>query len=754
MKTKLILDVNKTQYAQLNYIVTGRVGDKSSNIVDVYVIDNGSPYNLTGLKVFFECTKPDSTAIRDDNGVKIIDATKGHFEYTFPVETFGALGKAKRAFFSIEKDTTTRATTQDFELVSLRNALDGNILSSHYISDFERISEEAEEVKELLDSTSKDINNAITELENKFDKAIEEGGVTPEVIIARKDSNGVVKENLKQRIDDDFIEHSGKIGDLEKSRELKNKLFKKSVFKKLPFRFPDYNKIVSTEDVTYIYPQAFTIDWDNKEIFVLYSPSGGASTKRWVVIFDLETESYKSCFSAGNAGGEGIVVKSESNGRFLYVKTQGSSLGKFSINTLPENLSTHSPIETFDVGMHWQFSYRNGTWLIEQTGAALGTYIRRRVFALFDDSFNRIGLLDIQPIHGGFFDSSYVDYVSKRQSIALGDGYIAQANGGYYGKGSPVKPYSYQGIKLLDSSGILIEEGLVAPDKMINKLEDEGFYCNRVELEGIHVSPFNDIYTLMIHQTYNTTQADQTGVIIFKEMSKDENTIDFSDIGRTYKGFSQINLETGVYPRSGDGNMYDPLTGSLFDSLDKILDFMTHTDSKSFSFYSSSVSVKDISGNVIPNGIYVTINNANNSAFFLTYFNPKGSKNYQIYGNGGSRTQVELFTGYSAKKLNLVNGATAFDEPRTPKIIIKSDGTRELTGLVNNVPKDGTTAFANLSSGDMPLKNMVFIAPHSASTSGGYATVSVLMSGRIVVNFISTSAVTVSLEGIRWLTTE
>ncbi|MDA1861146.1 BppU family phage baseplate upper protein [Bacillus cereus group sp. BY122LC] len=185
MKTKLILDVNKTQYAQLNSIVTGRVGDKTSNIVDVYVIDNGSPYNLTGLKVFFECTKPDSTAIRDDNGVKIIDATKGHFEYTFPVETFGASGKAKRAFFSIEKDTATRATTQDFELVSLRNALDGNILSSHYISDFEKISEEAEEVKELLDSTSKDINNAITELENKFDKAIEEGGVTPEVIVAR-----------------------------------------------------------------------------------------------------------------------------------------------------------------------------------------------------------------------------------------------------------------------------------------------------------------------------------------------------------------------------------------------------------------------------------------------------------------------------------------------------------------------------------------------------------------------------------------
>ncbi|MEK4889737.1 BppU family phage baseplate upper protein [Bacillus sp. FSL M7-0996] len=143
MKTKLILDINKTQYAQLNSIVTGRVGDKSSNVVDVFVIDNGAPYNLTGNTVFFECVKPDNTFVRDNNGVKIIDAAQGYFEYTFPTQTFGFAGKAKRSFFSIEKNSTVRATTQDFELVTLADAQTNRIPSETYISELDELISEA-----------------------------------------------------------------------------------------------------------------------------------------------------------------------------------------------------------------------------------------------------------------------------------------------------------------------------------------------------------------------------------------------------------------------------------------------------------------------------------------------------------------------------------------------------------------------------------------------------------------------------------
>lgn len=213
MKTKLILDVNKTQYAQLNSIVTGRVGDKVSNVVDVYVIDGGIPYNLTGLKVFFECAKPDNTVIRDDNGVKMIDVAKGHFEYTFPPETFGAIGKAKQAFMSIEKDKTIRATTQDFVLVTLPDATSNRIPSESYLSDLDKLIQELNEMAlEEINSqaaaeatAAKDFASQANELSISIQKQLNEtvinGDSSVEAAQARVDKNGDVYQTLKDRID-------------------------------------------------------------------------------------------------------------------------------------------------------------------------------------------------------------------------------------------------------------------------------------------------------------------------------------------------------------------------------------------------------------------------------------------------------------------------------------------------------------------------------------------------------------------------
>ncbi|MFI8707619.1 BppU family phage baseplate upper protein [Bacillus sp. NPDC077411] len=168
MKIKLILDVNKSENAQLNYIVTGRAGDVASNIVDVYIVDGGNPYPLTNLGVFYECTKPDNTVIRDSTGVNIIDATAGHFEYTFPKETFNIPGRSKRAFFAIEKDKVIRATTQDFIIVSLPNALDGNIQSAQYISDLEKLIADGNKMLSGLNSQAAAMQTKINDLNKQI----------------------------------------------------------------------------------------------------------------------------------------------------------------------------------------------------------------------------------------------------------------------------------------------------------------------------------------------------------------------------------------------------------------------------------------------------------------------------------------------------------------------------------------------------------------------------------------------------------
>ncbi|WP_255477204.1 BppU family phage baseplate upper protein [Bacillus sp. BB56-3] len=213
MKTKLILDINKKQHAQLNSIVTGRVGDRWSNTVDVYVIDNGVPYNITGMNVIFECAKPDNTVVRDDKGVKMIDAAKGHFEYTFPTETFGAIGKAKQAFMSIEKDTTIRATTQDFVLITLPDAITNRIPSESYVSDLEKLINELNEMalEEINSqaaaeaSAAKFFANQANELSISIQKQLNEivinGDSSVESAQARIDDDGYTYQTLKERID-------------------------------------------------------------------------------------------------------------------------------------------------------------------------------------------------------------------------------------------------------------------------------------------------------------------------------------------------------------------------------------------------------------------------------------------------------------------------------------------------------------------------------------------------------------------------
>ncbi|EOQ18666.1 BppU family phage baseplate upper protein [Bacillus cereus] len=151
MKTTFVLDIQKEKYEYTSLIVTGRMGDLASNTVDVHITNDGEPYSLTNLTVCYECVKPDDTAVRDKEGVNIIDAAKGHFTYTFPAEVFSVPGQMKRSFFSIEKDKTFRATTQDFLVIALQDALTGHIESETYISEFEKLKKQIDALQQAVD---------------------------------------------------------------------------------------------------------------------------------------------------------------------------------------------------------------------------------------------------------------------------------------------------------------------------------------------------------------------------------------------------------------------------------------------------------------------------------------------------------------------------------------------------------------------------------------------------------------------------
>lgn len=168
MKIKLVLDINKTQQAQLNAVVTGRQGDKETVTVNVFIVDSGVPYNLTGQDIYYEGLKPNNAYVRDKTGVKMINATQGNFEYTFRPETFGVAGVGRRSYFSIEQGGTVRASTQDFGLVTLADAMTGHTMSGPYISELEQLIQEAQWLVNDINSRWTSINTQLTQLQNKL----------------------------------------------------------------------------------------------------------------------------------------------------------------------------------------------------------------------------------------------------------------------------------------------------------------------------------------------------------------------------------------------------------------------------------------------------------------------------------------------------------------------------------------------------------------------------------------------------------
>lgn len=422
-----------------------------------------------------------------------------------------------------------------------------------------------------------------------------------------------------------------------------NKLFSRKIYKQYPLTFPHYDNIIQKFNLTYIYPQGFTIDWKSKEIFIVYEPNVGGDTQRWIVVWGLDGK-YKTTFQAGNSGGESIVIKYEDGTRYMYVKSKESHIGKYLLNILPAPMTHATPVTEINVNLAFNFSYRNGTWIVEQGKPSYGTYQRRTQFHLYNEDFVQTGTIEISGESGGYFSSTYADYIPKRQGIALGDNEIYQAIGGSYRTDQEkVVPYGYQGLSIVNRSGEVIAEALSDPAEMIKKLGVNNIYSDRVETESLHVSPEGKVYSLFIHLLRTSTNlATLTGIIIFEEMSADKDAIDFSDTARIFPRINKALLENGTFPMS-DGKLYDPYTGKRMTKFEDILALMEGTELASFNFFTNTTEgITDINNKSIPESTYVTITNASNYTYFVRMVSRLYTNEYLIYGNPNERVQQEL----------------------------------------------------------------------------------------------------------------
>ena len=490
-----------------------------------------------------------------------------------------------------------------------------------------------EEVNELLNALENELNLSMVNLKNDLEKSMSD------------------LEN-----------------DLEKSmskKESKNAIYKLKPLVEIPVRFPDYNKIVGKHDLKNIYPSAFDIDWDNNLLFLVslgaLLPSG-AMQDRIITMYDITTGEYKGYFYAGIYGGEGIVVKWENNKRYLYCQNGLGYLGKYDITLLPKNASKLESIENIHCNVHWTFGYDGTNWLITQGGSEKGYKDQRRAHAYYSDNFRRLGYILTDTKDTGYFNSDYYSDNTKVQSMTIGNGKIYMGIGAYHADGRQGEQGKI-GIKVLDSSGNLIETGLMNSQKVINKLNDMGKNADIIENEGVHVKRDDGrVFSLMIFRNpERNPDSINGGIYIMEHYSSDLNAIDFSECSSTLIGTSIEGYQPMTY-QDPNGKMFleNHLTGKKLNSMSDILTYMVNDYRDEFSFYSSSVEIKWFDNVIIPASRYIKIENINNRYFHVTI---RGYKD---------RPQEKYFVDFDIKNNNV---SSLYEIPESSVISTYVKGT-------------------------------------------------------------------------------
>ncbi|AXK19119.1 BppU family phage baseplate upper protein [Bacillus sp. COPE52] len=155
-----------------------RKDDTDTNTLNVTVTNRNKPFNLAGWRIVFESLLADGTYIRDKgdfNNIKVLDAAKGKFSYTFIKEALSAHGNVVKSYFAFEKDDPSlqskvdRVTTKDFRYKVISDALTcASGVKEHYLTELEKLIKEIEEAAEEIDV--EEIMKRIKEIEEAIGK--------------------------------------------------------------------------------------------------------------------------------------------------------------------------------------------------------------------------------------------------------------------------------------------------------------------------------------------------------------------------------------------------------------------------------------------------------------------------------------------------------------------------------------------------------------------------------------------------------
>ena len=164
--------------------------------------EDGTPLDLTGCNVWFEGLLPKNSAgdfrVIDDKGYVALDPTAGRFRFDMPGHAFTVAGSYRQAFFRILKDGNS-ITTLEFDLDVLADKVIDGLVPRTYISPFEDLYDQLEQIVNNADDKLQDkLNEWNQKLQNLFDTLNKMGTDTQTLLQTLQNRIAELEEKIKQ----------------------------------------------------------------------------------------------------------------------------------------------------------------------------------------------------------------------------------------------------------------------------------------------------------------------------------------------------------------------------------------------------------------------------------------------------------------------------------------------------------------------------------------------------------------------------
>lgn len=179
--------------------VQARQYERSMRQVFVNVNNDDGPFDLTGCNIWFEGVLPDKThKILDAKHAVILDAQNGQFRFDMPAQAFAVAGSYVQAFFRIVRDGQS-ITTLEFDLEVLADKVISGLIPSYYITPFEDLYDQLEQIVNNADGKLQDkLNEWNQKLQNLFDTLNKMGTDTQTLLQTLQNRIAELEEKIKQ----------------------------------------------------------------------------------------------------------------------------------------------------------------------------------------------------------------------------------------------------------------------------------------------------------------------------------------------------------------------------------------------------------------------------------------------------------------------------------------------------------------------------------------------------------------------------